>query len=122
MPISARALFYYRLGPWYDWHVVAGGVEPGETAVHAAKRELREETACWLRFTRGVEAHHYRAIGVVAREGANAGLPVTSGPTGKRQGGDHAALRSAATNSANADRRLRRRPAMFAARLLSGAF
>jgi 8-oxo-dGTP pyrophosphatase MutT (NUDIX family) len=26
------------------WHVVAGGVEPGETAVDAAKRELREET------------------------------------------------------------------------------
>ncbi|MBA2462748.1 MAG: NUDIX pyrophosphatase [Actinobacteria bacterium] len=26
------------------WHVVAGGVEPGESATQAAKRELREET------------------------------------------------------------------------------
>jgi 8-oxo-dGTP pyrophosphatase MutT (NUDIX family) len=26
------------------WHVVAGGVEPGETAEEAATRELREET------------------------------------------------------------------------------
>jgi 8-oxo-dGTP diphosphatase len=26
------------------WHVVAGGVEPGETATEAAERELREET------------------------------------------------------------------------------
>jgi 8-oxo-dGTP pyrophosphatase MutT (NUDIX family) len=26
------------------WHVVAGGVEPGETAEEAAARELREET------------------------------------------------------------------------------
>jgi len=26
------------------WHVVAGGVEPGETAEHAAARELMEET------------------------------------------------------------------------------
>lgn len=26
------------------WHVVAGGVEPGETSIAAAERELREET------------------------------------------------------------------------------
>ena len=26
------------------WHVVAGGVEPGETPANAAARELREET------------------------------------------------------------------------------
>jgi 8-oxo-dGTP pyrophosphatase MutT (NUDIX family) len=27
------------------WHVVAGGVEPGEAVEEAAERELREETA-----------------------------------------------------------------------------
>src|SRR5690242_5615702 len=26
------------------WHVVAGGVEPGESSEHAAARELKEET------------------------------------------------------------------------------
>jgi 8-oxo-dGTP pyrophosphatase MutT (NUDIX family) len=41
------------------WHVVAGGVEPGETAVEAAERELREETGLAARLTDGIEATEY---------------------------------------------------------------
>lgn len=41
------------------WHVVAGGVEPGETVVEAAERELREETGLVADFTAGVEVVEY---------------------------------------------------------------
>ncbi len=37
------------------WHVVAGGVEPGETAVEAAVRELREETGLVADLASGIE-------------------------------------------------------------------
>jgi hypothetical protein len=50
-------------------------------------------------------AHHHDEIGVAARERANAGLPVTAGPTGKKKGDGHAALRS------GVDERCRRRAA-----------
>ena len=41
------------------WHVVAGGVEPGETAVEAAERELREETGLAAKVAAGVEVTEY---------------------------------------------------------------
>jgi dATP pyrophosphohydrolase len=41
------------------WHVVAGGVEPGETAVEAAERELREETGLVARLTQGIDVTEY---------------------------------------------------------------
>jgi 8-oxo-dGTP pyrophosphatase MutT (NUDIX family) len=41
------------------WHVVAGGVEPGETAAEAAERELREETGLIAEAVAGVEAIEY---------------------------------------------------------------
>lgn len=41
------------------WHVVAGGVEPGETAVEAAERELLEETGFAARVTDGIEVTEY---------------------------------------------------------------
>ena len=41
------------------WHVVAGGIEPGETAVEAAERELLEETGLEARVTDGLEATEY---------------------------------------------------------------
>jgi 8-oxo-dGTP pyrophosphatase MutT (NUDIX family) len=37
------------------WHVVAGRVEPGETATEAAERELREETGLVAKALAGVE-------------------------------------------------------------------
>jgi 8-oxo-dGTP pyrophosphatase MutT (NUDIX family) len=37
------------------WHVVAGGVELGETATQAAKRELHEETGLVAAVSGGVE-------------------------------------------------------------------
>jgi dihydroneopterin triphosphate diphosphatase len=41
------------------WHVVAGGVESGESAVEAAERELHEETGLVARVTSGVEVTEY---------------------------------------------------------------
>jgi dATP pyrophosphohydrolase len=41
------------------WHVVAGGVEPGETGVQAAKRELREETGLVAEVRPGAEVTEY---------------------------------------------------------------
>ena len=41
------------------WHVVAGGVEPGETAAGAAERELREETGLVAVVGAGFEVVEY---------------------------------------------------------------
>ena len=41
------------------WHVVAGGVEPGETATAAAERELCEETGLVATVEGGVEVVEY---------------------------------------------------------------
>ncbi len=37
------------------WHVVAGGVDPGETVVEAAERELQEETGLVAEVTVGLD-------------------------------------------------------------------
>ena len=42
------------------WHVVAGGVELGETAPQVAKRELHEETALAAAVSGGVEVTDVR--------------------------------------------------------------
>jgi 8-oxo-dGTP pyrophosphatase MutT (NUDIX family) len=41
------------------WHVVAGGVEPGESQSEAAQRELREETGLRAEVIAGAEAVEY---------------------------------------------------------------
>ncbi len=41
------------------WHVVAGGVEPGETVAEAAERELHEETALVAEVTGGIDVTEY---------------------------------------------------------------
>src|SRR6476660_9051826 len=41
------------------WHVVAGGVEAGETAIEAADRELREETGLVAATVPGIDVVEY---------------------------------------------------------------
>jgi len=41
------------------WHVVAGGVESGETVAQAAERELREETSLVAAVSVGAEVTEY---------------------------------------------------------------
>jgi 8-oxo-dGTP pyrophosphatase MutT (NUDIX family) len=41
------------------WHVVAGGVEPGESVEEAAERELREETGLVANVTGGLKVVEY---------------------------------------------------------------
>jgi 8-oxo-dGTP pyrophosphatase MutT (NUDIX family) len=52
------------------WHVVAGGVELGETAPQAAKRELHEETGLVAAVSGGVEVteYAYRVTGEPAEQ------------------------------------------------------
>jgi len=58
--IGREALLLHRApeGGGY-WHVVAGAVEPGETAAAAAKRELLEETGLEAAVNGGVEVAEY---------------------------------------------------------------
>jgi 8-oxo-dGTP pyrophosphatase MutT (NUDIX family) len=58
------------------WHVVAGGVELGETAAQAAKREMREETALEapLRLGHGITEY------MDARNGEPAERPTENDP------------------------------------------
>ena len=51
------------------WHVVAGGVEPAETAVEAAERELQEETGLVAEVTGGFEVTEY--VDVLTKEPAD---------------------------------------------------
>jgi len=41
------------------WHVVAGGVESGESVAEAAERELHEETGLLAQVTAGIEVTEY---------------------------------------------------------------
>jgi 8-oxo-dGTP pyrophosphatase MutT (NUDIX family) len=41
------------------WHVIAGGIEPGEDAATAAQRELREETGLIAPVTHGPQVVEY---------------------------------------------------------------
>ena len=54
------------------WHVVAGGVELGETAAQAAARELREETGLAAAVSGGIEVteYAYAVTGEPAEQGS----------------------------------------------------
>jgi 8-oxo-dGTP pyrophosphatase MutT (NUDIX family) len=57
---GAEVLILRRSAPQGGyWHVVAGGVEPGETATAAAERELSEETGLVATVGVGVEVVEY---------------------------------------------------------------
>jgi len=57
---GAEVLILRRSAPQGGyWHVVAGGVEPGETATAAAERELCEETGLVATVGAGVEVVEY---------------------------------------------------------------
>jgi 8-oxo-dGTP pyrophosphatase MutT (NUDIX family) len=58
------------------WHVVAGGVEPGETAAQAAQREMREETTLEAPLRSGVGITEY----MDARDGEPAEQPTENDP------------------------------------------
>jgi 8-oxo-dGTP diphosphatase len=51
------------------WHVVAGGVELGETVVEAAERELQEETGLVAEVTGGFDVIEY--VEVLTKEPAD---------------------------------------------------
>jgi 8-oxo-dGTP pyrophosphatase MutT (NUDIX family) len=55
------------------WHVVAGGVELGETAAEAAVRELLEETGLAARVADGIEVTEY--VSTLTREPADRDEP-----------------------------------------------
>jgi 8-oxo-dGTP pyrophosphatase MutT (NUDIX family) len=54
---SGREVLLVRRTPSHGgyWHVIAGGIESGETATKAAERELHEETGLTATVSRGVE-------------------------------------------------------------------
>jgi 8-oxo-dGTP pyrophosphatase MutT (NUDIX family) len=57
---GAEVLILHRsAGQGGYWHVVAGGVEAGETATEAAERELREETGLVADAVAGLEVVEY---------------------------------------------------------------
>ena len=121
------------------WHVVAGGVEPGETAVEAAERELREETGLAARADRrdrgdGVRLdadqgarRPRRTIGACSRGdvlsrrgtgrlGADTRLGARRPPLVRlRRSGEHAALAGDGTGASGAPGRTLRRPATASA-------
>jgi 8-oxo-dGTP pyrophosphatase MutT (NUDIX family) len=58
------------------WHVVAGGVEPGETAAQAAEREMREETTLEAPLRSRVAITEYMHV----QDGRPAAPPIQSDP------------------------------------------
>lgn len=58
---GGRDVLLLRRSPEHGgyWHVVAGGIEPGEAALEAAERELLEETGFAAPLTMGLEVTEY---------------------------------------------------------------